>query len=150
MISALEMTRIAAYCLNELLQDMAAKAIRFNGDDSGMWTVDVPGRVVCHPGGHKAAELEFTWTDDGELTEVYIVVDDIYAVVRSQHVADFVPGDHGFTVDGRSDWKGTAFPDLVVSMHLAGVEIPGLNAPRRVVPQTPHLRKVKVHSSLRR
>ena len=147
-MDALGMSRVAAYVLNELFQDMGNLAYRFNGDDAGLWTVAPPDRVVCHPQGLKCADVLIGWNDDGTVCDAYVVVQDIYRVVRSEHVGDFVPGEHGYAVNTVADWKDEVEPDLMVTMYLQDIEIPGLNAPRRMVPQTPTLRRVKVIGSL--
>ena len=135
----LQIQRKAAFALNQLCNEMqlGSMALRFNGDDCAAWAVHGEHYAVALNRGRRAAEVII------EGSTVTIVIEDIYRIIRGQHVSKFDPAEFGIRRNASTNIYGDKEPDIVATWELEQ-EIPGLELRHRPVPKVPRVRPVKV------
>jgi hypothetical protein len=144
-VDAVVVTRMAAAALNDMCSQLKLGnlAHRFSGEDADEWNVLTLEHVVALKRGRKVAEVFM----EGPAYE--IIVEDVFQLIRDEHVRDFDPVQYEIYPNRVPDWKGETGPDLVVDW-----EVPeGLNVakgPRMPVPKDVRVRPIRVKTTIPR
>ena len=119
-------TRACAYALNTMCQQLglANLAVGFDGDNLNDWAVLIP-EVRILKNGRSVGSIEVTDSLSSGLPalDLYIVVGDVYNLIRDKHVSEFEPQEYGLVVNTARDWTGAKQPDLVVEWTVGMDEI---------------------------
>jgi hypothetical protein len=143
MNQALITRRKAAAAMNALanMVELGSLAVRFDGDADQDWSVHDKNFVVAIKDGQRVATVAFT----GD--QVTIEVEDVYLLVRHNHLKEFDAYAKGFTICTERDFKGDKVrPDLCWTFDQPPVM--GLNLPKQPIERTIMSRNAKVIRSL--
>lgn len=119
-------TRVAAFALNTMTSQMGLGnlAVHFDGESLDEWAILLP-EVRALKASRSVAFLELTEaTRSGQpVVEVYIVIPDLYNLVRDKHLSEFDPQQYGLHPNYAKDWKGDKAHDLEVEWTVGLDEI---------------------------
>lgn len=110
-------SRICSYALNTMCTQLGLGnlAHHFDGESLSEWAILFPEvRALRGNRGVASIELSDSLTREVPSFDLYIVVPDVYSLIRDKHVAEFVPEAYGLHINTLKDWLGNKQPDLVV------------------------------------
>jgi len=144
MSETLRDSRKAAYALNTVLSELELKSFahKFQGDDLDAWSHEFP-HVKAIIDGKMVATVTLT-------SPMQVTINNIYDIIRTKALRDFDPREFGLIHITNKNWMGDTDNDLVCTVNITEVEIPGLDMPQQYIPQSERIRKPRYHGSLNR
>ncbi len=119
-------SRVCSYALNTMCNQLGLGnlAHHFDGETLSEWAILFP-EVRALRGGRGVASIELTdsLTKETPSFDLYIVVPDVYSLVRDKHVAEFRPEQYGLHINTLKDWLGVKQPDLIVEWTVGMDEV---------------------------
>ena len=144
MITALDLARKAAYVMNAIADELQLGNLgeKYQGDRPTDWAIHDRYTIMCLKHGRRVAELYF---EEDDTVTVYI--DDVYLMIRSEHIRSFNPEAFQIEVKDIPDYKGDTPPDLVIEWKIPP-NAPIYQGERAYIPTSTHKRQIRVKSSL--
>lgn len=127
---------------------MGNLAVSFDGDRLDEWAVLTPEvRILRNGRSIGAVELTDSYANGMPSLDLYIVVYDVYSLVRAKHVSEFYPEEYGLVINTARDWKGDKEPDLIVEWRV-GLDELRQGPARPFSRQTGNWQNIKVVASI--
>lgn len=137
--------------LNTMTQQLGLGnlAHHFDGEDTTQWAVLIP-EVRILRNGRSVGSIEVTDSLSNGLPSLnlYIVIPDVYHLIRDKHISEFEPTQYGLHVNHAKNWLGEKEADIIVEWTVSLDEV--RQGPSRVYKNQNHspATRVKVKPSL--
>jgi len=132
--------RVAALCLNSLIKEtnIGSLAYRFDSEDPEAWMFVDDYFVKAVINNRTAATLQFITANT-----IHLTVNNIFSIIRPQHIKDFNPPEHGITVNTKRNWRMDKEDDISIEWsipdEIPGLERPWVRPPRKKAKYTPKI-----------